>query len=131
MRCRSDRSDSATALFTTAAARTGIPNHEAIAAAKGGVISLSRSAAATYASNNIRFNAVGPGLVNTPGASDIVGNETARKASEAMYALARIGESGEVASLAHWLLGPDATWVTGQTFGIDGGLGTLRGRVKV
>jgi len=125
------KSGGSVVLFTTAAARTGIPNHEAIAAAKGGVISLSRSAAATYASNNIRFNAVGPGLVNTPGASDIVGNETARKASEAMHALGRIGEPGEVASLAHWLLGPDATWVTGQTFGIDGGLGTLRGRVKV
>lgn len=118
-------------LFTTAAARAGIPNHEAIAAAKGGVISLSRSAAATYANNNIRFNAVGPGLVNTPGASELVGNETARKASEAMHALGRIGEPGEVASLAHWLLGADATWVSGQTFGIDGGLGTLRGRVKV
>ncbi|MEM9064817.1 MAG: SDR family oxidoreductase [Planctomycetota bacterium] len=118
-------------LFSTAAARTGLPNHEAIAAAKGGVISLATSAAATYASNNIRFNTIAPGLVDTPGAAALVGNETARKASEAMHALGRIGKPDDVASLAAWLLGPEATWVSGQTFGIDGGLGTLRGRVKV
>ena len=53
-------------LVSTVAARTGLVNHEAIAAAKGGVEALTRSAAATYAGRKIRVNAVAPGLVRTP-----------------------------------------------------------------
>jgi NAD(P)-dependent dehydrogenase (short-subunit alcohol dehydrogenase family) len=43
-----------------------------------------------------------------------------------MHVRGRIGTADEVASLAAWLLGDDARWVTGQTLGIDGGLGVAR-----
>jgi 3-oxoacyl-[acyl-carrier protein] reductase len=115
-------------LCSTAAARTGIANHEAIAAAKAGVIGLTLSAAATYAARNIRVNCVAPGLTDTPLAARITSNEAARKASAAMHALGRIGRPEDVASGIAWLLEPDNTWVTGQVLGIDGGLGTLRAR---
>ncbi|TVQ62960.1 MAG: SDR family oxidoreductase [Phycisphaerales bacterium] len=118
-------------LFSTAAANAGIPNHEAIAAAKGAVQALALSASATYAPQGIRFNTIAPGLVNTPGAKAITGNEMAKKASEAMHALGRIGEPDEVASLAAWLISGDAGWVTGQNFGMDGGLSRIKTRVKM
>jgi len=115
-------------LCATAAARTGIPNHEAIAAAKGGVIGLTLSAAATYAPRNIRVNCVAPGLVDTPLAARITANEAALKMSVGMHALGRIGKPEDVASGIVWLLDPENSWVTGQILGIDGGLGTVRAR---
>lgn len=118
-------------LMSTAAAQTGLASHEAIAAAKGGVTSLARSAAATYATNNIRVNVVAPGLVNTQAAAGIVGNKMALQASTAMHALGRIGEPEDVAPLIALLLSRDAAWITGQVIGTDGGLATLRTRVKV
>jgi NAD(P)-dependent dehydrogenase (short-subunit alcohol dehydrogenase family) len=115
-------------LCATAAARIGIPNHEAIAAAKAGVIGLTLSAAATYASRNVRVNCVAPGLVDTPLAARITSSETALKASAAMHALGRIGRPDDVASAIVWFLDPENAWVTGQVLGIDGGLGSLRSR---
>lgn len=115
-------------LCATAAARIGFGNHEAIAAAKGGVVGLMLAAAATYASRNIRVNCVAPGLVDTPLAARITTNEAALKASAGMHALGRIGRPEDVASAIEWLLDPANNWVTGQTIGVDGGLGTLRSR---
>jgi 3-oxoacyl-[acyl-carrier protein] reductase len=114
------------ALVSTAAAGTGLPNHEAIAAAKAGVEGLTRSAAATYAARNIRVNCVAPGLVRSELSARITGNEGALKASVAMHALGRIGEPDEVASAIAWFLDPANSWVTGQVLGVDGGLARLR-----
>ncbi len=115
-------------LVSTAAARLGISNHDALAAAKAGVEGLARSAAATYAPRRVRVNVVAPGLVRTPLASRLLANEASLKASEVMHPLGRIGEPDEVASLIAYLVDPDHAWVTGQVFGIDGGLSTVRPR---
>ncbi len=115
-------------LISTAAARLGYANHEAIAAAKAGVMGLALSAAATYAARNIRVNCVAPGLVDTPLASRITGNEAALKASTAMHALNRIGKPEDIASMIDFLLDPLNAWITGQVFGVDGGLGTIRAK---
>ena len=112
-------------LMTTAAARIGLPSHEAIAAAKAGVIGLMQSAAASYASRGIRVNAVAPGLVRTELTERIWSNEKSAEISRNMHAC-RLGEPRDVASLLFWLLQPENNWVTGQVFGVDGGLGTLR-----
>jgi NAD(P)-dependent dehydrogenase (short-subunit alcohol dehydrogenase family) len=113
-------------LLSTAAARIGLPNHEAIAAAKAGVIGLMQSAAASYASRGIRVNAVAPGLVKTGMTQRIWSNEKSAAFSKSMHAIGRLGEAKDVASLIVWLLQPENDWVTGQVFGVDGGLGTLR-----
>ena len=115
--------------MTSAVARTGIVNHEAIAAAKAGLTGLALSAAATYARWNIRVNCIAPGLVDTPMSAHLTANEKAKAASESMHALGRLGTADEVAEAANWLLDESrSSWVTGQTIGVDGGLGTLRPR---
>jgi NAD(P)-dependent dehydrogenase (short-subunit alcohol dehydrogenase family) len=115
-------------LFSSAAASIGLSNHEAIAAAKAGVVGLMRSAAATYAARGLRFNAVAPGLVETPATARITGSDAGRKASLSMHPLGRLGQPEDVASIAAWLLGPDSGWVTGQVFGVDGGLAAVKSR---
>lgn len=115
-------------LFASAAAETGVANHEAIAAAKAGVIGLARSAAATYAPNNIRVNVVSPGLVRTELTRRIWDVPASAAASTQMHALGRLGEPEQVASLVAWLLDPENDWVTGQVIGIDGGLGHVLAR---
>ena len=110
-------------LFASAAAEIGILNHEAIAAAKAGVIGLGRSAAATYASHNIRVNIVSPGLIRTQMTRRIWENPASAEASAKLHALGRLGEPEHVASLVAWLLDAENDWVTGQVIGVDGGLG--------
>lgn len=115
-------------LVASAAARIGLANHEAIAAAKGGIMSLTLSAAASYAPKQVRVNAVAPGLVRTPLTARITGSASAEAASLAMHALGRLGEPEDVARAIAFLLDPANAWLTGQVLGVDGGLGTLRSR---
>ena len=115
-------------LFSSAAARVGLANHEAIAAAKAGVIGLTLSAATSYASKSIRVNAIAPGLVRTTMTKRIWDNPKSAESSQSMHALGRLGEPSDIASLATWLLDPANSWVTGQVIGVDGGLGSLRPR---
>ncbi len=117
-------------LVSSAAARVGLPNHEAIAAAKAGVIGLALSAAATYARYRVRVNCVAPGLVRTPLTAGLTGNSAMLAASTAMHPLGRIGEPEEVAAAIAWLLDPAQGWITGQVLGVDGGLGSLRPPVQ-
>lgn len=124
------QSGGAIVLVSSAAAEIGLPNHEAIAAAKAGVLGLMRSAAATYAASGIRVNAVAPGLVASPLSRAITSNEMALKASVAMHPLGRIGTPDDIAAAVAWLLGSESTWVTGQVLGVDGGLAHVKGRQK-
>lgn len=122
------RSRGSAVFFSSAAAHHGLANHEAIAAAKAGIEGLVLSAAATYAPRGVRINAVAPGLVRSRASQKILASEAATKTSEAMHPLGRLGAASEVASLVAWLLSPDAGWVTGQCFRIDGGLSSVRAR---
>lgn len=115
-------------LFASAAAEIGIHHHEAIAAAKAGVIGLARSAAATYASDNVRVNVVSPGLIQTQMTKRIWENPLSAKASAELHALGRLGEAEQVASLVAWLVNSENHWITGQVIGIDGGLGHVLSR---
>lgn len=120
----------AVVLISSAAAMQGLSSHEAIAAAKAGVIGLTLSAAATYAGQNLRVNAVAPGLIETSLTAGLIANQTSRKFSEAMHALGRLGKPADVARAIVFLLDPDNSWITGQVLAVDGGLSSVRPRIK-
>lgn len=113
-------------LVASAAAQTGLKNHEAIAAAKAAVIGLARSAAATYAGRGIRINVVAPGMVKTPLTSGIWQNEKGLAFSTAMHAAGRIGEPRDVVPALRYLLDAERSgWVTGTVMSVDGGLANV------
>lgn len=118
----------AIALTSTVAARLGMNHHEAIAAAKGGVIGLTLSAAASYAGKQVRVNCVAPGLIETPLTERLTSNETSRKVSEGMHPLGHLGAPEDVARALAWLVDPRQSFVTGQVLGVDGGMGSVQPR---
>lgn len=117
-------------LFSSIVARVGVANHEAIAAAKAAVEGLALGAAATYASSGIRVNVIAPGLTDTRMAKPLTGNPTFREAAAKQYPLGGIGTADELASLADWLISDEASRVTGQIIGVDGGFARIRPLLK-
>ena len=115
---------------STIAAGIGIANHEAVAAAKGGLEAMVRSAAATYAASGMRFNAVAPGLMDTPAAAKFLSSSALREASAKQYPLGSIGTADEIADVMLWLLSDSARRVTGQTWTVDGGFTAVRPLVR-
>lgn len=117
-------------LVSSAAALEGLANHEAIAAAKAGIIGLTLSAAATYAPQGLRVNAVAPGLVETALTASITKSETAKKYSLGMHALGRLGTPQDIARAIAFLTNPENSWITGQILAVDGGLSSVRPKLK-
>ena len=129
MQKNADNAGGSIVLMSSIAGRSGLANHEAIAAAKAGVEGLVRSAAATYAPKQIRVNAVAPGLVRTPLAGRLVGSEQAETASAAMHPLGRIGEPEYLTDALAFLLDLQRSgWFTGQTISVDGGFASAKPR---
>ena len=112
--------------FSSAAATIGLANHEAIAAAKGGLEGLVKSAAATYAKNNIRINAIGLGLVESNLSKNMISNPISLEMSKKMHSLGRIGTPKSVVRIASQILYDNDSWITGSTINIDGGLSTTK-----
>jgi NAD(P)-dependent dehydrogenase (short-subunit alcohol dehydrogenase family) len=111
-------------------ARIGVANHEAIAAAKGGVEALARSAAATYAAQGLRINAVAPGLTETPMTAGMLKMPAMREGAARQYPLGGVQTADQVAEVMAWLLGDGAARLTGQVIAVDGGFTTVRPLVK-
>jgi 3-oxoacyl-[acyl-carrier protein] reductase len=117
-------------LISSAAAMEGLANHDAIAAAKAGILGLTLSAAASYASANLRVNAIAPGLVETPLTVALTANPAARAISESMHALNRLGQPEDIARAIAFFLDPVNDWITGQVLAVDGGLARVRPKKK-
>lgn len=127
---RADNRPGAAVLVSSAAARIGTPNHEAVAPAKARAEGLARAAAATCAASGIRVNVVAPGTMETPTAAGIPSDVVAHAAAARQDPLPGIGSADELAGQMAWLLPPAAARATGQVRALDGGLSAIRPLVK-
>ncbi|MFW5725363.1 MAG: SDR family NAD(P)-dependent oxidoreductase [Bacteroidota bacterium] len=111
--------------FSTVAVGQGMPYHASVAMAKGAVEGLTRSLAAELAPN-IRVNAIAPSLTDTPLASRLLNSDERKESSAQRHPLKRIGTPSDLASMAGFLISDEASWITGQIIGVDGGMGALK-----
>jgi NAD(P)-dependent dehydrogenase (short-subunit alcohol dehydrogenase family) len=97
----------------------GAPGLHAYAAAKHGVVGLTRTAALEYAKRGVRVNAVCPGMVETPMSQHMT--QAAVDAMNAVNPTGRFARPEEIASAVLWLCDPANSYVTGQAIAVDGG----------
>jgi NAD(P)-dependent dehydrogenase (short-subunit alcohol dehydrogenase family) len=102
----------------------------AYTAAKAAVIGMTRSAAACYAPQNIRFNALAPGLVETPMSQRAVGDAGIAAFVRSRQPLdgGRVGQPADLDAAVVFLLSDQAKFITGQVLSIDGGWSVSEGR---
>ena len=126
----SEKSGGSAVFASSVVARIGVANHEAIAAAKGGLEALVRSAAATYAAQSLRFNLVAPGLTDTPLTAPLLKSDAFRAAATKQYPSPGLQSADDVASAMAWLLSDQSSRITGQVIPVDGGFTSVRPLVK-
>lgn len=111
-------------LFSTVAVQRGMPFHAGVAAAKGAVEGMARALAAELAPA-VRVNCIAPSLTRTPLAEKLLSSPERERASADRHPLKRVGEPEEIAAMAAFLLSDQAHWITGQIFGVDGGMSAI------
>jgi NAD(P)-dependent dehydrogenase (short-subunit alcohol dehydrogenase family) len=103
----------------------GGKGNSAYIAAKGAILSLTRTMAVDFATDGIRVNALAPGAIDTPllrrSFARHADPEPVREASRQRHAMKRFGKAEEVAAAALYLASDDASFVTGVTLPVDGG----------
>lgn len=110
--------------FSTVAVKVGMPFHTSVAASKGAIEGFAKALAAEYAPN-FRVNVIAPSLTDTPLASKLLNNDIKKEKMAERHPLKKVGSTEDIAAMAAFLLNDESEWITGQVFGVDGGLSTL------
>jgi glucose 1-dehydrogenase len=97
------------------------PQYVSYAISKGGMENMTRTLALEYARNNIRVNAIAPGATATP-INSWTEDEEKKQEVESHIPMGRVGTSEEMAAITAFLASDEASYITGQTLFIDGGL---------
>lgn len=111
-------------LFSSVAAKNGMPFHTSIAASKGAIEGFSKAFAAEYAPK-IRMNVVAPSLTETPLSEKLLNSDLKKEKSAERHPLKRFGQPEDIASMVNFLLSEESSWITGQVLNVDGGISTL------
>jgi 3-oxoacyl-[acyl-carrier protein] reductase len=99
---------------------TGNAGQSNYAAAKAGIIAFSKSLAREIGSRGVTVNVIAPGFIATDMTSDLP--EASRQALEGQIALGRLGEPADIANAVAFLAGPSASYITGETLHVNGGM---------
>jgi 3-oxoacyl-[acyl-carrier protein] reductase len=91
-------------------------------ASKAGVISMTRSLARVGASSGVRVNCVTPGLIETEMSAKEINSEVGRQKISQQIPMSRAGSVEEVAAAVAFLISDEATYITGQSINVNGGL---------
>jgi 3-oxoacyl-[acyl-carrier protein] reductase len=109
--------------ISSVVAATGNAGQGNYAAAKAGLIGMSKALAYEVASRNITVNCVAPGMIESPMTDAL--NEKQREALLSHIPMSRLGDGGEVAAAVVYLASQEAAYVTGQTLHINGGMAMI------
>jgi 3-oxoacyl-[acyl-carrier protein] reductase len=107
--------------IASAATRVAVSTQIAYTMTKAALDSMTPSLANELGARGITVNSVAPGVVRTDMTAEYTASPEAAAQLSAISALGRLGEPEDVAHVVGFLAGPDAAWVTGQTFGVCGG----------
>ncbi|MDX1464274.1 MAG: SDR family NAD(P)-dependent oxidoreductase [Halomonas sp.] len=94
-------------------------------ASKAAVINFSRAAAAEGAAHGVRVNVVVPAVVETPATEGMLADDAARRSTEKLIPMGRVGRPEELAAAIAFLASDDASYITGATLPVDGGRGAV------
>ena len=113
-------------ISSCASSLKGFPNRFVYGTTKGAVIGLTKAIAADFVKKNIRCNSIAPGTVFSPSWQDRVDQSPdpvqAKKDFIARQPMGRLGTAEEIAAVAVYLASDDATFTTGTTISVDGGI---------
>jgi len=111
-------------MFSSIAAKVGMPFHSSIAMCKAAILSLSRTLAAEW-SPKIRLNTISPSLFNSTMSQNFLKDESMVERMSNKHPLNRVGSVSDISSMVNFLISDDSSWITGQDFSVDGGLSTI------
>ena len=121
---RSLNNSSSIVMFSSVAAKVGMPFHSSIAMCKSAITSLSRTLAAEW-SPKIRLNTISPSLFSSAMSEKFLKDDNMAERMSIKHPLNRVGSVSDITSMINFLISEQSSWITGQDFSVDGGMSTI------